>query len=368
MREHGTKLVAHEMSAEPRRSAAHPHPDGSQSGAPRTTRDAPHATRAPRAPSRRALYALLAVVVLVWGANWPIMKIGLREIPPFRFAALRMALGAATLLTIQLARGALRPPPRGDWPVVASVGLLHMAITVALVNLGLRHLGAGRSAVLAFTTPLWVVPGAALLLGERIDARRAAGLVLGLGGMAVLFRPSEVDWSSTAALRGNALLMASAFTWALAILHVRGHRWHATPLDLAPWQMSLAAAVLGVLAAVLEPAAPWRVSPTALAVLAYNGLAATGFAFWAVVTINRGLPASETSVVLLAVPAVGILSAALAIGERPSVGLLAGLAGISAGVALTATAPVGARGYSSPDPSSASEGGGATPLSRGPSA
>lgn len=320
-------------------------PDGSESGPPRTTRAAPHraaphgespgpASR--RAPSRRSLYALLAVVVLVWGTNWPIMKIGLREIPPFRFAALRMALGAVTLLGVQLARGALRAPPRGDWPVVASVGLLHMAITVALVNLGLGHLGAGRSAVLAFTTPLWVVPGAALFLGERIDARRAAGLAFGLGGIAVLFRPAEMDWSSASAVRGNALLLASAFTWALAILHVRGHRWRATPLDLAPWQMSLATVVLAVLAAALEPAAPWRVSPTALAALAYNGLAATGFAFWAVVTINRGLPASETSLVLLAVPVVGIASAALAIGEVPSASLLAGLGLVSAGVALTA--------------------------------
>lgn len=336
MWEHGVDTEERGPGGASSRTAPHPPPDGSESAAPRTTPDAPRTARPPDVPPRRALYALLAVVVLVWGANWPIMKIGLREIPPFRFAALRMALGAATLIAIQLGRGALRPPPRGDWAVVASVGLLHMALTVALVNLGLRELGAGRSSVLAFTTPLWVVPGAALLLRERIDARRAAGLALGLGGIAVLFRPGEVDWSSAAALRGNGLLMASAFTWALAILHVRGHRWHATPLDLAPWQMSLAAIVLAALALTLEPAAPWRASPASLAVLAYNGLAATGFAFWAVVTINRGLPASETSLVLLAVPVVGILSAALAIGERPSAGLLTGLALVSAGVALTA--------------------------------
>ncbi len=336
MREHGLNAGERGPDEAPGRAAARSHPDGSGSATPRTIRDAPHAARPPNAPPRRALYVLLAVVVLVWGANWPIMKIGLREIPPFRFAALRMALGAATLIAIQLGRGALRPPPRGDWPVVASVGLLHMAITVALVNLGRRELGAGRSSVLAFTTPLWVVPGAALLLRERIDARRAAGLALGLGGIAVLFHPGEVDWSSAAALRGNGLLMSSAFTWALAILHVRGHRWHATPLELAPWQMSLAAVVLALLALTLEPAAPWRASPASLAVLAYNGFAATGFAFWAVVTINRGLPASETSLVLLAVPVVGILAAALAIGERPSAGLLAGLGLVSAGVALTA--------------------------------
>ena len=182
----------------------------------------------------------------------------------------------------------------------------------------------------------------------------------------MLFRPAEVDLASAAAVRGNALLMASAFTWALAILHVRGHRWHATPLDLAPWQMSLAALVLGALAAALEPEARWRGSPTTLAVLAYNGLAATGFAFWAVVTINRGLPASETSLVLLAVPVVGITSAALAIGERPSATLLAGLALVSAGVALTASGP--ARGYSSRIPDPESERGGPAPPPRGPSA
>src|SRR5690606_2382872 len=133
--------------------------------------------------------------------------------------------------------GRFTAPARGDLSIVASVGLLQMAGFLGLVNVALLHVGAGRSAVLAYTTPLWVVPGAALFLGERATAPKLVGVALGLAGIAMLFSPAAVEWSSGEAMLGNALLMIAAVLWAIAILHVRGHRWRLTPLQLAPWQL-----------------------------------------------------------------------------------------------------------------------------------
>lgn len=119
---------------------------------------------APLAPAAAA--GLLLALVLLGGSNWPIMKVGITLIPPFWFAVVRLGLGALTLFLLLAALGRLRLPPREDLPVVCSVGLLQMASYLALVNLALESVPAGRSAVLAYTTPFWVAPGAALLLGS----------------------------------------------------------------------------------------------------------------------------------------------------------------------------------------------------------
>lgn len=177
-------------------------------------------------------YLLLAAVVLVWGFNWPVMKLALQSITPLWFAFARLTLGAATLFPLLWATGRLRLPPRGDLPLIASVGLFQMAGFLALVNFGLLEVEAGRSAILAYTTPLWVTPAAIWLLGERLTPLKTAGLVLGLGGVVALFNPLGFDWGDAAVLRGNLLLMAAALAWSVAILHVRGHRWRSSPSTL----------------------------------------------------------------------------------------------------------------------------------------
>jgi drug/metabolite transporter (DMT)-like permease len=289
--------------------------------------------------SHRLTYPLLAAVIVLWGVNWPVMKVGLTYIPPFWFAAARLALGAATLFALLAALGRLALPPRRDLPVLFSVSILQMTVFLCLVNTGLLTVGAGRSAVLAYTTPLWVTP-AALLLGERLTPRKTLGLALGLAGLATLFNPLGFDWGDRDVVVGNGLLMLAALSWAGAILHVRRHAWAATPLDIAPWQMLAALPVLVALAAWREGPAfgaaaviDWQ-APDLWWVLAYNGPVATAFCYWAAVTVSRGLPSIHTTIGFLGVPAVGVLSAALTIGEAVPLDLVLGglliLAGLTA--------------------------------------
>jgi drug/metabolite transporter (DMT)-like permease len=287
-----------------------------------------------RPAARGRAYLLLAAIILLWGANWPIMKVGLESVPPFWFAVSRLALGAATLLAVLAATGRFKLPRRADLPVLLSVSALQMVCFLSLVNFGLLTVDAGRSAILAYTTPLWVTPAAVLLLGERLSARKGVGLALGLAGVACLFNPVGFDWSDPAVVRGNAYLLLAALGWAGAILHVRAHRWVSSPLQLAPWQMLAALPVLLALAIGVEGhvAVPW--SGELLAILVYNGVVATAFCFWAVVTVQRSLPAISTSLGLLGVPTAGVVFATLALGESLSATRLGGLALILAGMAL----------------------------------
>ena len=284
--------------------------------------------------SRRTAFLLLAMVVVLWGINWPIMKIGVAAIPPLWFGVLRLAIGAAVLFLVLIGTGRLAIPTRRDLPIIASVGLLQMAGFLALVNVALLYVGAGRSAVLAYTTPLWVVPGAILFLGERATWLKLVGLALGLAGVATLFSPTAVDWSSRDVVLGNMLLMIAAALWAIAILHVRGHHWCLTPLQLAPWQLLIGLPVLIALAVWIEGVPQIRWSGTVIAIVIYNGVVATALCYWATVTVTRALPAVTTSLSLLCVPVVGLISSVISLGEPLSVPLLLGCGLILGGVAL----------------------------------
>ncbi|MFL9923990.1 DMT family transporter [Herbaspirillum lusitanum] len=286
-------------------------------------------------PMRQALL-LLALVVLIWGTTWPVNKASLSYLTPIWGAAIRSMIGAFALLLICLGRGRLRFPPRGDWPVVCSVSLLHMSIYSMLCNIGLQHVGAGRSVVLAFTTPLWVAPGARLFLGEPLTARRLIGAVLGLLGLLLIFNPLSFDWGNAEAVQGNGLILLGAIFWAASILYVRGHRWISEPFDLLFWQALLASCVLTPSAFLLEGPPDFSWSPLLLTQLLYSGAFGIAIAYWAINKVNQALPAMTTSLGLLGVPVFGIVCSALTLGEALEPSLLAAMALIICGIALGA--------------------------------
>lgn len=299
------------------------------------SRGAPETLAASAAqPSPRAAILLLLAVILVWGANWPIMKIALDFIAPITFAAFRLALGAVVLFLVLALRGELRWPSRQDMPVVLSVGLLQLAGFLILVNLGLQHVEASRSAILSYTTMIWVTPAAIWLLGERVSRLKILGVACGLAGVAVMFNPAGFDWSDRAALIGNILLLGGALAWAIGIVHVRAHRWQRSALVLAPWQMVVGFVPTALLAILWEADQPILWTPELFAVLAYNGPIATAFALWAWISVNRGLPAIASSMGSLGVPVAGVILATLVLGEAVTIENLAGLALISLGLAL----------------------------------
>jgi len=281
-------------------------------------------------------FLLFTGYVVVSGISWPIMKIGVAHMPPFWFSVVRLAIAMVVLLVIARLTGARRLlPERGDWPVVLGVGFFQMTLFVALSHYGLTVEGAGRSAVLVYTTPLWVAPLAFLLLREPLGWRQIVGALLGLAGIVVLFDPARFDWQSRAALLANAALLAAALAWGLAILQIRAHRWHGTALQTAPWQMAVGVVVLLPVAWALEgpPLSGWE-WPAAVALL-YNAPIATAFAFWSIVSLGRLLPATTVAVGSLGTPVVGILAATLALGEALTHDILLGLALIAAGVLVT---------------------------------
>src|SRR5438045_4039089 len=203
-------------------------------------------------PIPRIAWRQLAANIILFGLSWPIIKIGLEASTPLWFAAARATLSATVAVALLACLGRLVWPPRADWPIVLSVGALQLSCFFAFSNLGMQSLPAGRSSVLAYTTTLWIVP-LSLLIGERVGWRAVAGVLIGLAGIVVLVDPARFDWSATEVIWGHVWLLLAGFTWALAIVHIRHHRWTLTPLDALPWQMSVAAILLWIPAPIGQP-------------------------------------------------------------------------------------------------------------------
>jgi len=282
----------------------------------------------------RAAYIQLALNIVLFGLSWPIIKIGMEAATPLWFAAARATLSAATAFALLACLGRLKGPPRADWPIVLSVGALQLACFFAFSNLGMQSLPAGRSSVLAYTASLWVVP-LSLLIGEKVGWRAVAGVLLGVAGIVVLADPPRFDWSNKAVIWGHVWLLLAGFTWAIAIVHIRHHRWRLTPLDALPWQMSVAAVLLWIVAPIAEPAGYLDVHAKELWIgLIYIGAFAGPIATWAAVSVGRALPPVVGAMAMLGVPLLSIASSVVLLGETITLPLALGTTLVIAGIAV----------------------------------
>ena len=260
------------------------------------------------------------------------MKMGLQFVTPLWFAVTRMFLGTMCLFAFLALKGGVRLPGRSEIPILVSVAVFQIGLPVGLIHTGLSFMDAGRSAILVFTIPLWVAPMAFFALGERLTRMNGVGLAMGLAGIAVLFNPLSFDFSNPSALTGNGFMFLASMSFAVAIILIRRHAWRGPIIQLMPWQMLLGTALLVVAAAAIEGDPGFEWSAPLIAIMAYNGPVASGFCFWAYVTVSRNLPAMSTALGSLGVPVLGVLFSALILGEEISLIIVSGLILISMGV------------------------------------
>jgi len=133
---------------------------------------------------------LLALLILSWAISWPLIKVGVATVPPIWYACFRYWIAALCLFVLVALRHEGAVPPRADWPLIAVSGVCQMAAYSALTAFALTILPPGRASVLAFSTPIWVVPLAALWLHERAAPAALLGMGLGLIGVLAIAAPS----------------------------------------------------------------------------------------------------------------------------------------------------------------------------------
>jgi len=276
--------------------------------------------------------ALLLIAILIWGANWPVMKTGLSHITPIWFSASRFVTGAACLFALQVLTRTLRLPTRRDVPLLLSVGLLQMLAFTVLGSIAMADIPAGRSAVLAYTTPLWVMPAAVLFFHEKLTRAQLIGTLLGIAGVAVLFNPLAIDWSNGLIVKANLLLLCASLCWAICILHLRYYKGDSSAYQLAPWQMLVASGPLLIIARVTEGPFTGDGSRSLWEVILFVGPLATAFCFCAVNAASMWLSTTSMASAMLGVPIVGLLMSVALLGEHLTPSLTAGVIAIIGGI------------------------------------
>jgi drug/metabolite transporter (DMT)-like permease len=275
-------------------------------------------TASPAHPTARAALPIL-VLTLVWGCNWPVLKMGVTELAPLTFRSLTLPLAALGLLLVARASGDAIRVPRALWPKLIVLALFNIGCWNGFVLFGVQQMPAGRSAILAYTMPIWATLIAAIVLHERLSARKLVGLALGVAGMSVLI--GEQIGVVRAAPSGALLILAAAITWAMGTVLLRKWQLPIAQNTLSGWMMLLGWIPLAVLAPFFDP----QPLATELANLSARGWFAIGYniflagtlAHWAWFTLARTLPVAVSSLSSLPVPVVGVLSGMLVLGERP---------------------------------------------------
>ncbi|HUJ86206.1 MAG TPA: DMT family transporter [Burkholderiales bacterium] len=284
----------------------------------------------PERISRRWLSALVfGVIALVWGYNWVVLKQAMRVAGPFEFLAWRFGIASACLFGALAALG--RPLRLTHAPQVLLIGLLQTTATFALVTWALVAGAAGKSAVLNYTMPFWVVLFAWPVLGERPPRAQRAALALAFAGLALLVHPGA------GAGLPELLALASGVAWALGVVVTKRlqTRERIDTLSLSAWQTLLGGAGLVALAFAF-PSRPMSWSPQLVFAVLYNGVLVGAVCwflwFWALQKLDAGL----ASLGILSVPVLGVLFGVVLLGERPSAMEWCGIGAIVAALGVVA--------------------------------
>lgn len=283
-----------------------------------------------RASSGRAsAYVALAVLALVWGYTWVVIKLATHDASPYAVAGGRMALGTVALFAaLALRGGALRPTPLGPTIVL---GLLQTTGFTLFQTLAVAMTGAGKVAVLAYTMPFWVAILAWPILGERIVGLRWLALALAALGLAFVVAPLP-----RGALAPDLFAVTAGLSWGASVVWAKRMRarYDVDLLALTAWQVLWGTIPLVAIALIVPEHIAW--SPSFVAAMAFLGIVAAALAWFLWLFILSRLPAGVAAVASLATPVVGVVAAALQLHEIPSRSELAGIALILAALALNA--------------------------------
>lgn len=280
--------------------------------------------------------------ICIWGGNWPVMKIGSQFIPPLWFAASRFLSAAILSFALALVIGKLRLPTRQEWPVVIGVGVLQMGLFTALVTGALHFVMPGRASLIAYATSIWVVPGAALVLKQKLSPQQSLATVCSYAGMAVIVLPALVH-ADMHSMIGYLLLGIASLSWAINILQIKLTPSVKLDFDLLPWQTLVAAVPLCIAAFCVDGAPVFLQEARSWYVIAYTGPLATALTFLIVLQMTQRLSPVTVSVCMLGVPVVGLTVSSLFFGETLSSDLLVGMGLLCVGLALPALPQIGWR-------------------------
>jgi drug/metabolite transporter (DMT)-like permease len=267
------------------------------------------------APVTVATVIPVALLALVWGFTWPVLKMGVSELAPLTFRALTLPFAALGLLLVAHLSGDALRVPREQWRRVALLALFNVSGWNGFLLFGVAQLPSGRSAIIAYTMPMWSVLFSLALLHEPLAKRKLVGMALGMAGMVLLLGDDIRHLERTPA--ATLLIIAAAVSWALGTVLLRKWRPPVAQTALSGWLLLLGWIPIALLAPFFARGPTLPSSGGGWFAVVYTIFLAGMLAHWAWYRLVRTLPVVVSSMSSLPVPVVGVFAGMLVLGERP---------------------------------------------------
>lgn len=260
--------------------------------------------------------ALLVLLTVTWGVNWPVMKVGVDGFPPITFRALTMIGGLPIMALLVRAQGASFAVPRAERAELLRLTLFNMIGWFLLAIYGVKLLSSGRAAILGYTMPIWAALIGLVVYRERPGRRLGWGLVAAALGVGLLVA-GEFETLAGRPV-GTLCMLGAAITWAMGTQMMRRRRTTLPVLVITFWSLVVATLVCAVLALLVEHD-QWHRAPTTAQglAMAYNALVIFGFSQWLWFRLAASLPPVASGLSVMAIPIIGLLSGMAMLGESP---------------------------------------------------
>ncbi|MEY9756457.1 DMT family transporter [Bradyrhizobium yuanmingense] len=255
----------------------------------------------------------LCVTAFGWALNWPLMKLLLQQWPPLFARGLAGVCASLILGTLVLIRKESFAVPREAVPRLLFATFTNVLAWMGLGTVAMKYVSVSEGALLAYTMPIWAMLLAWPVMHTQPARRDVFGLVLGIAGVTLLLSGDGLAFS-TDKLVGIALALLCAILFAL------GNVLNRKPLPLPPlvvvaWQVGLGCATMLVLGVLFERPDVTAITPLGLGCFVYMTLVPMGLCYVTWFETLRRLPPTTASTGMLIVPVIGVVSAAIILGE-----------------------------------------------------
>jgi drug/metabolite transporter (DMT)-like permease len=287
------------------------------------------------ARERRLAEIGVLVVMVVWAANFIVVKSAVAVLPPVGFTFLRFSLASTTLLLLLRWREGSIGLPRRDLIAICALGAMGFGVYQILWTTGLTTIPAGDSALIIAATPVLVAFLAVLARSDVLTPGKLVGGVVSFGGVALVIASGQ-GLSLGGSLAGEAITLLAAICWAFYTAFGAPFLRRYSPLRATTWATLAGTAVLAPIAASqLATVDTADLTPGVVGAVLYSGFLAAGVAN---VVVSNGIKVvgpTRTAALQFLVPALAVLLAFVFLGEPVRPGQVIGGLVIVGGVLIT---------------------------------
>ena len=288
-----------------------------------------------RNPPRAGVIAAWIILCLIWGSTWLVIKVGLGELPPMWFVAIRFVIATLVLFAVCAGRYPIFTRDASDYLFLAFTGVLIFTINYGLIFWGEQNVSSGLAAVLQATAPIFGMTFAHFHLpGERMHWGKMSGAALGVVGVAVICS-KVLDVQGPLALRGGIAVIVGSASAAYSNVLTKRRGGGFAPAVLAAWQMAFGLVPLLGLACWLEGnPLLLRWNATSVGCVLYLALVGSALAFLLYYWLLKRVPVTQLQTIALVTPPVAVVLGWWLAGERLSPWALLGGIFILVGMGL----------------------------------